>query len=428
MANKKELIKRIFTGSIIFSLVLFQGLVFLPLKTFAASPVFNNSSQDPEMLVMKNRTQGSTSWQDPISANAGDKIAFDVYYHNTVSGTIARNTKVRLDFAANQNNKLSFNAYVWADNANYVTNGGTVNVPCSGLAFTFDKVAKWYPNGSSTPQEVTVTVLQSNSILVNIGDVAGGWDHRGEIVFEGTVSKRAPAFNYHDEDPETLVLKNRTKGTPTWQDPISADGGDTIAFDVYYHNGTLCSTAKNTKISIIFPEDEGNKIVVAAKIDADNSNPVSDQGVINVSGMPEKLTFKTTALWYPNGSSTSQEIPVTISGNVATVNLGDIEGCWEYRGEVVFEAELSKTPSPTPTPSGKPEVPEEEIPEGQVLGAYSEKEIPKVPVTGASSTIALSLVSSVVGYGAIMRKKIKEKLLGSRLKSAISAAKEKKGL
>lgn len=429
MNKIKGLSQKVFVGSVLFALILFQGLVFLPVnKVSAAYPAFNTDPLDKETLRLKNNTKGTSSWQDPISAEAGDKVSFAVYYHNTADGTVAKNTKVRVDFEDNQNKKLSFKGFVWADNASYVSDTGTINVPCSGLAFVFDKTAKWYPNQGSTAKEVSVTFSQSNSALVNIGDVAGGWSTQGYVVFEGTILRFNPKFNFMEGDKETLRLKNRTEGDTEWQDPVSAKGGDTIAFDVYYHNGIVCSVARDTKVTIEFPLEVGNKIVTVGIVDANNSGSVSDEGIINVSGTAEKLTFKTTALWYPNQSTQGISLPVVISGNKATVDIGDIEGCWPYQGHVVFEAELSKTPSPTPTPAGKPTIPPEEIPKGQVLGAYTEKEIPKVPVTGASSTIALSLVSSIIGYGAIMRKKLKEKLLGSKLKSAIDDAKTKKGL
>jgi hypothetical protein len=422
-----KILKGFFTGSVLFALVLFQGLAFLPTKALAAYPAFNNDPKDLEMLTMKNRTQGSASWQDPVAANAGDKIAFAVYYHNTVPGTTAQNTKIRLDFEDNKNNQLKFHAFLWADNANYVQDLGTVTVPCSGLAFTFEKTVLWYPNQGTTPQNLSVTAVQSNSMLVNIGNIAGGWSSQGYVVFEGTVLRFTPKFNFMAEDRETLTLKNRTKGTANWQDPISADGGDTIAFAVYYHNGIVCSIARNTRISIEFPKDAGNKIVTAGIIEADNAAPVSDYGTINVSGSNEKLTFKTTALWYPNQSTQGQVLPVTISGNRATVNIADIEGCWPYQGYVVFEADLSLTPSPTPTP--KPPIPRPTVtPTGSVLAAYSEKQVAGVPVTGASSVIVLSALSSILGYGAVARKKIKEKLLNSKLQKVVGITRKKKGL
>jgi len=420
--TKENVFKKIAILGVLFSLVLFQ----LPIKALAATPVFNNDPLDKETLRLKNRTKGDAEWKDPVSGEAGDRIAFNVYYHNTVTGSVAKNTKIRLDFEDNRDNKLRFRAYLWADNANYVQDLGTVTVPCSGLNFTFDHKAKWYPNAGTVAQEIPVNFVQTNSVLVNIGDIAGGWSTAGQVVFEGVISEFSPRFNYMAEDKETLRLKNRTKGDVEWKDPVSADGGDTIAFNVYYHNGVVCSTAKNVRISIEFPQQAGNKISVVGRIESDNAPMVQDVGVINVSNMPERLIFKTTALWYPNGSVNGQSVPVTISGNRAIVNIGDIKGCWEYAGQVVFEATLSFTPLPTPSPKPPVVVPTETArPTGEVLGAYVEKQLPQVPVTGASSAIALTFLSSMAGTGAILKRKMKEKLLNEKLQRVV---RKKKGL
>lgn len=427
--NKKNIIKKIITGSILLALVLLEGIAFVPGKAFAAAPVFNNDPQDKSTLRMINRTQGGTTWQDNLaSAKAGDKIAFDVYYHNTASGTTATNTKIRLDFEDNKDGKLKFHAFLWADNANYVDDLGTITVPCSGLAFEFDKTALWYPNQSATGQNITPTFNQSNSIEVNIGSIAGGWQSQGHIVFEGTILRFTPKFNFMENDKETLRLKNRTQGTTEWQDPISANPGDTISFDVYYHNGIECSIARNTKISIEFPTEPGNKIQTVGIIEADNATSISDYGTIQLGeGFNEKLTFKTTALWYPNQSAQGQSRPVTISGNRATVNIGDIEGCWPYQGHIVFEADLSLTPTPLPTP--KPAIPTPTTaPPGQVLGSSIERTIPIIPTTGVSTAIALSLISSILGYSSIAKKKTEEKFSRSKLQKAITEAKKRKGL
>ena len=44
-------------------------------------PEFNCDPQDLELLVLYNETKES-GWRDPISADCGDRIAFQVYYHN----------------------------------------------------------------------------------------------------------------------------------------------------------------------------------------------------------------------------------------------------------------------------------------------------------------------------------------------------------
>lgn len=410
----KVLSKKVFTGSVLFSMILFQAGALMPQgQAFAAGAKFEGN--------LKLWDSAKSSWEDPISANAGDRIAMRFAYKNT--GETAKGGAVTIDFKDNTNKKLVFYGYVDADNSDYLMNTGTVNVPVSGLQFTFDNTASWYTSSGKKDVDVDIS-KEGKRAIVAVGEVPGGGGitSEGYVVFRGTISSPAPRFNYQEGDEELLKLLNKTKGDTTWQDPVSANGGDVIAFNVYYHNGVVGSVAKNTKVSIEFPGESGNKIATVGIVDADNTSAVYDYGTINVSGMPEELTFEKTALWYPNGSSTATEVPVTISGNKVIVDIGDIKGCWEYKGRVVFKATLSKTAGPTPEPKPPVETP------GEVLGAYTEQELGKVPVTGAPSAVALTFISGMLGYGAVARKKLKEKLLGSKLQSAIDIARKKKSL
>ncbi len=168
-----------------------------------------------------------------------------------------------------------------------------------------------------------------------------------------------PEFNTHPNDHKTLRLKNRTKGTVNWTTPISADAGDRISFDVYYHNNVEGSVAKNTKVRISFPCDEKSTIIPTAYISADNASTVSDTARINVSSS-QKLVFDNVAKWYPDQKTTHTNIPVTQVGPCSLeVDIGDIKGCWDWQGHVVFDATLTED--------------EEEDPYGE-LSCYSSTE------------------------------------------------------
>src|SRR4030065_1209651 len=81
--------------------------------TCPACPEFNCDSGDLELLVVKNRTQ-STSWQDPVSAGCGDRIAFQVYYRNCIEGSVAHDTKIRIDYPDYDTTNIVSIAYLWA--------------------------------------------------------------------------------------------------------------------------------------------------------------------------------------------------------------------------------------------------------------------------------------------------------------------------
>jgi hypothetical protein len=151
-------------------------------------PEFNCHSEDLELLVLKNRIKG-TGWQDPISADCGDKVAFQIYYHNAAEGTVAENTKIRIDYPDTNSASIESIAYLWADNVSYASDTSTINVS-TPQKVVFDDTAKWYPDRSSTPINIPVTKYY-RSVEVNIGDIAGGWEHQGQgyVTFEATITE-----------------------------------------------------------------------------------------------------------------------------------------------------------------------------------------------------------------------------------------------
>jgi hypothetical protein len=166
----------------------------------------------------------------------------------------------------------------------------------------------------------------------------------------GNVYAQTPEFNNHPNDHKTLRLKNRTTGTPAWTTPISASPGDSVSFDVYYHNNVVGSTATNTRIRLDYPCSANSTIIPTAYIMANNAATVSDNARINVSGTPQKLVISSTAKWYPNQTTVPTNISVTQVGPCSVeVNIGSIQGCWEYQGHVVFDGTLT---ADDPDPSG----------------------------------------------------------------------------
>lgn len=153
----------------------------------------------------------------------------------------------------------------------------------------------------------------------------------------------SPIFNNKPQDLDTLTLKNRTRGDAVWMQSITANHGDRIAFNVYYRNTVFGTIAHNTRIRITFPTSKLSRITPVAHISADNTPTENNNAVINVS-MPERLTFDSSALWYPDQSTVGQSVPVEITSNSAEVNIGDIKSCWAHQGYLVFEAVLSETP------------------------------------------------------------------------------------
>ncbi len=172
---------------------------------------------------------------------------------------------------------------------------------------------------------------------------------------QAQASTSKPCFNCLANDKETLRLKNRTNGDTVWHNPISANPGDNVAFNVYYNNSSPTVIAHNTVITLSIPKDAKSRIDTYATVSADNMDPANGTGYINVNGTG-MVTLQSQAYWYPDQTvSNPQLVTVTFSNQgpftVATVDLGDIGPCWVHQGQVVFEGQLSGTPPVTPTPT-----------------------------------------------------------------------------
>ncbi|MDD4624983.1 MAG: hypothetical protein PHC82_01465 [Candidatus Pacebacteria bacterium] len=326
----------------VFSLVLIGQAFVIDTAIAGTNAVFYST------LGLKNRTQSTATWQASVPANPGDRIAFDVYYKNTLPDTIAQNAKIRLDFEDNQGGQMRFKAYAYADNASYVYSLGYVTISNSNCYnFTFDNTAKFYPNNQTSANSVNVSFLQSNSILVNIGQISGGDQYGGHVVFEGVISgssqTQTPQFNNASNDFETLRVKNRTRGDTTWQSSVTANPGDRIAFDIYYHNTGEGSVAHNTKARLNFPTAAQSQISVNGYVTADNAVAASDTAVIYLNSGTANLNFDTIGYWYPHQSTVAQNVNVSPSYGTVEYNMGDIDGTCEDQGHFVFEAVLSGT-------------------------------------------------------------------------------------
>ncbi len=152
-----------------------------------------------------------------------------------------------------------------------------------------------------------------------------------------------PVFNDHSEDRETLKLGNETRGTDWRTGTLYADPGDTIAFNVYYHNTVEDSVAKNTVLGIDYPSSRRTRIDATAEVSADNADSVFDTRRISVSES-SVLEFEKEAYWYPDrweeGDDWEKIEIDQVSSSRVEVNIGDIKGCWPYQGHVVFYAKL----------------------------------------------------------------------------------------
>ncbi len=171
-----------------------------------------------------------------------------------------------------------------------------------------------------------------------------------------------PQFNIftpyvHDQvynhDYFLLDVKNETKGTG-FNFPVSADPGDVLLFYLYYHNGIVDSTAINTVLKAAITTTESTQQTVTGYLWADNalnatqSSPMTQSVQVNLSS-PQRLEVVPDSIkWYPNQTDIRYDAPVALPfGQVGDqlfrsgLNIGNITGCWEYSGAIIFKLKVT---------------------------------------------------------------------------------------
>lgn len=152
-----------------------------------------------------------------------------------------------------------------------------------------------------------------------------------------------------------LDVKNETKGT-SWNFPVSADANDVLVFVLYYHNGENYTTATNTTLKATLSTGTATQQTVTGYLWADNatnatpSNPMSQSVQVNISTIQSLTYIANSVLWYPNQKSIGVDQPVPLPNGqtgeqlfTSGINVGSIDGCWEFSGQLIFKARVSNT-------------------------------------------------------------------------------------
>lgn len=164
----------------------------------------------------------------------------------------------------------------------------------------------------------------------------------------GTSSNNSPRFNFLQGDVEMMRLSRQSQ--PAWTDPISASNGEQVAFLLYFHNGVLDTTAHNTKLRVDLPNEAGTELKMTSYLWSDETPYITDTvvngqivgqsgGTVNLNSAARIRYVPGSTRIYQNGSQTGEALPDGITTS-AGINIGNIQGCWQYSGYVTFLAEL----------------------------------------------------------------------------------------
>lgn len=175
------------------------------------------------------------------------------------------------------------------------------------------------------------------------------------------LAANVPAFNSQAGDKEFLRGQNLSAGATDYSDPLSATAGNEVRGIIYYHNvasqsdGQPGATAKNTRVKLILPQEQGATHLINGELWADNAAKVDGTYIDGVEVGQHGLTINAPAStniefiagsvqWFPNSSSSAVNLPFGQSGNEIIsangLNLGDIQGCWQFAGYVTFKVKI----------------------------------------------------------------------------------------
>ena len=172
---------------------------------------------------------------------------------------------------------------------------------------------------------------------------------------------QTPRFNFLQGDKEMLRAANYTKGQADWADPVTgtykADIGDEVVFNFYFHNGVLESTAHNTTLKATLPVAYAATQKVTSSLKSDETAAISDT-VVNgnivgtgsgyaqvdlTSAARLEYVAGSTRIWRENPNEDGVTLPDGIT-SANGLNIGNIQGCWQYAGFVTFKTKVVAEP------------------------------------------------------------------------------------
>lgn len=166
-----------------------------------------------------------------------------------------------------------------------------------------------------------------------------------------TAKADGPKFNFLADDSELIRGANKSVHEVDWHKPVDGQAGDTFAGIVYYHNGVPGTVAHDTNVRLNLPQATTNgKLVIGATISASNAAAASGTMDVNLDQDASVTLIPGSVQWFPNYRSVSTPAHALLDGQTGQeligsgFGIGDINGCWDYVGYVVFQFKTEKLP------------------------------------------------------------------------------------
>ncbi|MFA5386196.1 MAG: hypothetical protein WC297_00750 [Candidatus Paceibacterota bacterium] len=153
-------------------------------------------------------------------------------------------------------------------------------------------------------------------------------------------------------DKPTLRVSNYTdhpNSNSDWFSSVSADAGDIISFNIYYHNSSN-EAANQTRVKLNLPSGQFTSGSISATVSAQDANQMNGSVSVSLSSS-QALTLRSGEIfWYKNGNvdySQSQSLPSGQNGSEiisgSGINLGNIPA--GDRGQVVVRVQVGSNSS-----------------------------------------------------------------------------------
>ncbi len=228
-------------------------------------PEFNVFTGEQDFL--KAGWQGasqSIDFTDPLSipnAQANDLVKFRVYFHNASEGTVAFNTKVRVELSTAYATSHKATAYLNADGVPTVAD--TVNIKDLPKNFKLEYVPGtsklWTLSDPSKPDNFDKQTPLPDGVIsatgVNIGNIQGCWEYRGFVTFQTKlVAETKPALSItKDVDKATATKGDLLTYTINYKNigdgqALNAKMVDTLPAEVTYTSATPTPASSNGNI------------------------------------------------------------------------------------------------------------------------------------------------------------------------------------
>ncbi|MFA7253437.1 MAG: DUF11 domain-containing protein [Patescibacteria group bacterium] len=256
--------KFLFAGA---ALLLTVSQFLTPGVALADGPRFNDVQGDYQLIRGTNKTRNDSTWQNPVSGNAGDEFSAIVYYHNGVLNTTANDVRIKVNLPSQTTNKSALiTASISADNAPTVTDtivGGQI-VGSHGLRVNLDQDADitFVPGSTKWFSDVTYADKPAGPLLfgqdgselfstggLKIGNIAGCWEHIGYVSFRFKTSAKtvtAPKFTIDK------FVRNVTVNEANFIKYNDAKPTDILEYKIAFAN-TGNASASNVYLTDVIP-------------------------------------------------------------------------------------------------------------------------------------------------------------------------------